>query len=263
MADLALDVAEWAAENFGTCELGDARRTRRAVKLAQQMAEHPDGSTPAQTERWADLQAAYRLVDGADVTCDAVAEPHWRQTRATAAGRVLLMGDTTETDFGIQRQLEGLGPTGDGAGRGFFRHRSLRVVPGTREIIGLAGQELFDRQPKPKGETDDQARQREQREQRESRVWGRVTDRVGAPADSVPYVHVFDRGANNIKVFCHAARQRLRRGDPRLEPASHRRGRDGRRIARTLVPPRRARPTTAAGNLLRRQVLSERASLTP
>ena len=254
MADLALDVAEWAAENFGTCELGDARRTRRAVKLAQQMAEHPDGSTPAQTERWADLQAAYRLVDGADVTCDAVAEPHWRQTRATAAGRVLLMGDTTETDFGIQRQLEGLGPTGDGAGRGFFRHRSLRVVPGTREIIGLAGQELFDRQPKPKGETDDQARQREQREQRESRVWGRVTDRVGAPADSVPYVHVFDRGANNIKVFCHAARQRLRRGDPRLEPASHRRGRDGRRIARTLVPPRRARPTTAAGNLLRRQV---------
>ena len=72
MAYLALDVAQWAEENFGTCELGDARRTRRAVKLAQQMAEHPDGSTPDQTERWADLKAAYRLAHCDDVTFAAV-----------------------------------------------------------------------------------------------------------------------------------------------------------------------------------------------
>ena len=205
MAYLALDVAQWAAENFGTCELGDARRARRAVKLAQQMAEHPDGSTPDQTERWADLKAAYRLAHCDDVTFTAVADPHWRQTRAKGAGRVLLIGDTTETDFGIERQIEGLGPTGNNGGRGFFLHSSLMVVPGTREIIGLAGQELFYRQPKPKGETDDQARHREQRE---SQVWGRVIDRVGAPADGVQYVHVFDRGADNIEVFCHAAQQR-------------------------------------------------------
>lgn len=201
---LTLDVARWAQENFGSCDLKDARRTRRAVKVAQQMAEHPDGSSPVQAERWADLKALYRLFDEEEVTFTALAGPHWQQTRARAAGRVLLLGDTMETDFGIHRQVEGLGPTGDGDGRGFFLHSSLMVLPQTGEIVGLAGQELFYRQPAPKGENSFQKLRRP----RESEVWGRVIDQVGPPAPGVQYVHVFDRGADNLDVFCHAMQQR-------------------------------------------------------
>ena len=78
-----------------------------------------------------------------------------------------------------------------------------------------------------------------------------MTDRVGALADGVPYVHVFDRGANNIKVFCHAARQRC---DGVIRASSRPRTvveetADGSLEHSSL----RARPTTAAGNLLRRQ----------
>lgn len=152
VTQINLEPAVWAEENFGTCELGDARRTRRAVQVAQQMAEHPQGSTPDQTENWGDLKAVYRLFAEADVTFEALAEPHWQATRRRARGVVLLIGDTMETDFGIHREIAGLGPTGDGRGRGFFLQSSLLVDAKSQEILGLAGQELFYRKAAPKKE---------------------------------------------------------------------------------------------------------------
>ena len=72
MACLELDVAKWAEEQFGNCRLGDERRTRRAVKLATQAASFPDGSTPAQTESWADCKAAYRFFNEDDISFEAL-----------------------------------------------------------------------------------------------------------------------------------------------------------------------------------------------
>ena len=204
VSELNLGVAEWAEENFGNCDLGDARRTRRTVKVAQQMAEHPDGTTPTQCESWPDLKAAYRLFDCDDVTFSALAEPHWKQTRQQARGRVLVIGDTMATDFGKDRKIAELKPTKQGAGRGFLLHNSMMVDAGSGEIIGLAGQELFYQKPAPKNES---ASQRSKRP-RESEVWGRVIDQIGPPPDEAQYVHVFDRGADNQEVFCHLVEQR-------------------------------------------------------
>ena len=204
MSALTLAVGQWAQENFGGCELGDVRRTRRAVTVARQMAEHPEGSTPDQAEDWSDLKAMYRLFDADEATFTALATPHWQQTRSLARGTVLLIGDTTETDFGIRRSVEGLGPTGDGYGRGFFRHRSMMVDAQSGEIPGLAGQELFYRQPAPKNENSYRALRRP----RESEVRGRVIDLVGPPAAGVRFVPVFDRGADNPDVFCPCRQQR-------------------------------------------------------
>ena len=61
MSEVTVDIEQWAEENFGNCQLGDARRTRRAVTVARQMVEFPDGSTPQQAEKWADLKAVYHL----------------------------------------------------------------------------------------------------------------------------------------------------------------------------------------------------------
>jgi len=80
---LELDVEKWAVEQFDSCELGDARRTARAVKMAAQFAANPSGSTPEQTETWADCKAAYRLFDADDVTFAALATPHFEQTKYT------------------------------------------------------------------------------------------------------------------------------------------------------------------------------------
>jgi hypothetical protein len=202
--EFTLDPVRWAKEQFGECELGDERRTCRAVKLAAQVAAHPDGSTPQQTRTWNDCKAAYRLFDNEQVTFEALAQPHWSQTRRCIAGHYLLLGDTTELDFGIYRQVQGLGPTGNGNGRGFLMHSSLMVDSQTEAIIGLAGQELFHRKARPKGESRYDRSQRA----RESEVWGRVIDQVGRPADGVRFTHVFDRGADNFEVYCRLLQNR-------------------------------------------------------
>jgi Transposase DNA-binding/Transposase Tn5 dimerisation domain len=203
MATTILDCAAWAEQQFGTCALGDARRTRRTVTLAAHMAAHPSGSTPQQTEGWNECRAAYRLLDAADVTYRALTAPHCRQTRAAASGHWLLLNDTTEVDFGIHRQVAGLGPTGDGGGQGFFLHSALMVAAGGADMPGLAAQELFHRRPRPQGES----RYDRTLRPRESEVWGRLIDEIGPPPPGARFTHVCDRGADNFEVYCHLLQQ--------------------------------------------------------
>ncbi|MFO0885064.1 MAG: transposase [Pirellulales bacterium] len=91
--------SQWAMTNFGSCDLGDARRTKRAVQIAERMADHPGASSPEQMPAWAELKACYRFFDSAAVTFDALARPHWEQTCATASGRVLILNDTTTISY--------------------------------------------------------------------------------------------------------------------------------------------------------------------
>ena len=103
MSTLTWDVGDRAEENFGGCDLGDVRRTRRAVTVARQMAEHPNGSTPDQAEEWSDLKAMSRLLDADEATFTALATPPWRHTRSLARGTVLLIGDTLLLIWGGDR----------------------------------------------------------------------------------------------------------------------------------------------------------------
>jgi len=111
--------SEWAQTNFGTCDLGDKRRTRRIVKVAEEIAAKPAAGLAYQFEHWGDLKAAYRLFDSERVTFEAVARPHWELTKQRAQGRTLIINDTTELDFDGRRDIEGLGPVGNGT----MRHR--------------------------------------------------------------------------------------------------------------------------------------------
>jgi hypothetical protein len=198
VAHLELDVDEWAEEQFGNCRLGDGRRTKRAVKLAAQAATFPNGSTPAQAESWADCKATYRFFDADDVSFEALCEPHWQSTRSRQQGTWLLIGDTTQVEFGIFREVSGLGPTGDGGGRGFFLHSELMVSAETEEIVGLAGGEIFHRRSPPREPTV-----RRRKRARESEVWGRVIEQIGPPHGEARFIHVFDAGADNYEVICH------------------------------------------------------------
>ena len=200
---LLQDTHLWAQQQFSNCQLGDARRTARLVRVAELVVNHPSGSLPEQTETWADLKAAYRLFQQDDVTFSAIAEVHWQQTRQRNAGRYLVLGDTTELDFGIHRELPNMGPTGNGGGWGFLLHSGLLVAAESEEIFGLAGQTIHYRKPKPAGENTSQRLKRE----RESKVWGEVINAVGRPAPGVQLVHVLDRGADHFEVYCHCLEQ--------------------------------------------------------
>lgn len=196
-----LETKEWAKATFGKCVLGDKRRTERLIKLAEQAAARPDGSTPEQTESWGDCKAAYRLFDQEDVTFDAIVAPHCEQTRAVCRpGDIkLLINDTTEIDYGLMRRATGLGPTGNGLGRGFFLHSALMVDAADGRVEGLAGQILFYRKPKSKRRPAKNSRRRAA--DRESVVWGNLVDRIGRSPTGVKWVHVDDRGADDFEVF--------------------------------------------------------------
>lgn len=116
MAAIVWDSTEWAIAQFQTCELGDRRRNKRLIKLAQQIIDRPEASTPVQTETWGDLKAAYRLFDAADITPNSLLLPHRQATRAVCQpGDVkLIVSDTTELTFPTRAADSGLGFTGAG-----------------------------------------------------------------------------------------------------------------------------------------------------
>ena len=196
-----MDSQLWAEKQFGQARLGNKTRTRRLVRLARQIAANPSGSLPEQTGQWKDLKAAYRLFDRKEVTFEAVATPHWEQTRMQCvSGRYLLIDDTSELDFGIRREIDGMGPTGNGGGYGFLLHSALAVAADSEAVVGLMGQRVHYRQHAPKKENASQRLKRK----RESEIWGQVIDQVGPPPAGAQWVHVCDRGADNFEVFCHA-----------------------------------------------------------
>ncbi len=196
---------QWAQLNFGSCQLGDKRRTDRLIRLAARIASNPSASLPGQTETWGDLKAAYQLFDRPEVTFDAIASPHWELTKQRPAGRYLVIGDTTEIDFGKRRMISGLGPTGNGSGAGFLLHNALMVDADTEEIVGVAGQAIHYRDEKSKKKEN---RSQRLKRNRESEIWGKVIDQVGPPPEDVQWVHVLDRGGDNFEVYCHLLQQR-------------------------------------------------------
>ena len=117
--------------------------------------------------------------------------PHLEQTRGAMREqeRVLLIQDTTEVNYQPHPRTSGLGPVGNGKGHGFLLQSVLAVEPSSRQVLGLAHQEPFLRQPAPAGETK---RQREHR-QREAQVWERSVQAIGEPPAAVQWIHVGDR----------------------------------------------------------------------
>jgi hypothetical protein len=195
-----LDPKSWAERTFGSVQLHDMRRTRRAVKAATNLAENPLGSLPTQMHTWKETKALYRWLDEPDVTFAALMQPHLHQTREQAMSSpvVLLVQDTTDIDLSHRHKISGVGQIGNERGRGFFVQTVLAVRPQTREVLGCLAQEPFVRIPAPEGE---QRYQRRKREERETDVWMRQVQAIGTPESGSLWVHVGDRGADMFPFF--------------------------------------------------------------
>jgi hypothetical protein len=61
MSTCLLTPAEWAQNEFGFAQLGDQRRNRRLVNIAEHLAVKPGGTLPQAFPEWAELKAAYRF----------------------------------------------------------------------------------------------------------------------------------------------------------------------------------------------------------
>jgi Transposase DNA-binding len=199
--------ASFGEVHFSTARLGDARRTKRLVKTADLIMEHPGGTLPQKLSHWSDLVGLYRLLSAQQVTHRAVIDSHCQRTlqlAATCDQVVLFLHDSTELDYTHLPALAGqLGRIGNGGGRGYVCHNTLAVTvtaDGGRAVLGLANQTLHRRRAVPRGETPTQKRQHPRRE---SLLWPAACAAMDAlcprpPAGST-WVDVADRGADTFE----------------------------------------------------------------
>lgn len=180
----------WALGHFGTARLGDARLNRRLVKLAAMMASDSRKSIPQQSERWADVMAAYRFLSNQRVDPQAIQEPHRQATRQACAGRdvVLDVQDTTDLDFTPRKQVRHLGQIGDGRGRGLLQHTGLAVST-QGKMLGILAQSWHQQVQPPEDET---CRQRQER-WTEAQIWSDTAKAIGPAPGNCRLIHVGDR----------------------------------------------------------------------
>ena len=120
---------------FAGADMGDARLTKRLVKLADRLGDAPSASIPGACNGRAETQAAYRLFDQAreekrGLGWKEVLAPHMARTETRMAEHpvVLCLQDTTELDFNGQ-DMDGLGRLSYEAQRGMYLHPTYVVTP--------------------------------------------------------------------------------------------------------------------------------------
>ncbi len=203
-------VRQWATQQWGTVDLADERRNKRAVRLGEKLAAHPNGSLPEQTRSWGELKAAYRLLGREEVTFERLSTPHWLNTPQEASTRdggvVLFIQDGSALDFSTQRSKEeDLGPLGtkEARGLGLLLHSCLTALP-EGEILGLAYQVVWARQ-KEQVHRGNETRAQRYRRRTEYDVWAETLDAIGPVPSQSTWVSVGDRGSD---VFGYLRRAR-------------------------------------------------------
>jgi hypothetical protein len=223
MSLLFSDPARWAALNVGGARMRDKRRTDRAVKIAQAMAEHPGLSIPQLFAKWSDCKAAYEFFDREEATPDRIQAGHRELVleRCGQPGVVLMLEDSTTMSYTGREPIAGLGPVGNETTlgqQGFIVHSVLaarwRRPPGEPatwagreplEVIGLADQQYRVRPPGTRKERGGgkKAVRREGGQDLESRLWEDSSGRIGpAPTSAATrWVRVCDREADIYEVI--------------------------------------------------------------
>jgi hypothetical protein len=155
------------------------------------MAANPEASLPNQMHSPGALTGAYRLLNNGQVTLHALLEPHCQHTLTAAHGQAvtLWVEDTTELDYTAHTRKTGLGPIGNGQGRGLLLHSTLGIVPDSRTVLGLGHVQVVLRQARPKATQG-------WRRTAEGRVWEVSAQAIGRPPVGALWVHVSDRGSD-------------------------------------------------------------------
>ncbi len=211
MIDSLLSPAQWAQHEFGIAQLGDSRRNKRLVNIAQHLAASPGGTLPQAFPHWDELKGAYRFFESSGATFEKVIAPHLERTRQACRqpGEYLLIEDTTSLDFSQHRKTEDLGVIGDGGGRGFDLHSALalRVEGWTSEhrplgtLVGLFDQQCRTPRPAPKGERRVELLKRP----RKSLLWAAGIKSAGRPPEGSQWIYLADRESDCYEPLeiCH------------------------------------------------------------
>lgn len=202
------DSREWAVAQFGSVNLGDLRRNRRLVGVAESLARSPQGTLPGSFDSWAELKAAYRLLGQKDVTYEKIIAPHQDQVRQQCrqSAESFLVEDKSDLDFSSHRSTQGLGLIGNGWGRGIMLHTTLALRVERWEdnepvvsVMGLFAQKPWVRDHPPRRKHEKKKARLQRR--RESQDWAAALREVPPPPDGARQTYIADRESDVYEVF--------------------------------------------------------------
>ena len=169
----------WAMQQFGHCDLGDARRTQRLVDYAARQAAMPEASTHAVCGGDdAVAEGVYRWLRNDRVSPEAIIDGPTRATVHACEGRDLILAiqDTSTLVFShaVAQELGRVGAVAGTSVRGILVHSTLMVDATTREPLGLVDLHQWTRQ-------DDATRPSHKKRagpDKESVKWQHATERM-------------------------------------------------------------------------------------
>lgn len=190
----------WAVDEFADADLGDERRTKRLVELAQVLGQHPTAALPEACGAGSMLKAAYRFFDNDEIAPQDILQSHVDSTytRLGAVPVVLAVQDTTEVNWTRHPATQGLGPLGHTACQGLLVHTTLAITP-ERVPLGLLAQQVWARDPHDVGK---RARRKHLPiSQKESQKWLHSLDAVFTAHDCCPTTRLVSVGDREADVY--------------------------------------------------------------
>jgi hypothetical protein len=159
----------WAAQELATADFGDARLSKRLVRIVADKLAKPTASIPQASGSWSATKATYRFLAAEQVAADRIRAAHLDATcsRIHHHETVLVLQDTTEMLYTSHPHTKGLGELDHAGSKGLKVHSALAAtldgVP-----LGLVYQSVWARQAPP---TARKPRKRPPQAERESQRW--------------------------------------------------------------------------------------------
>lgn len=196
----------WAAQELATADLGDARLSKRLVRIVADKLANPTASIPQASHSWAATKATYRFLASEHVAAESIRAAHLDATRSRIQhhGTVLVLQDTTELLYTSHPHTTGLGDLDHAGSKGLKVHSALATTT-DGVALGLVQQAVWARDAAPKGR---KSRKRPQAE-RESQRWLTTLAEVqqASPA-ATRLIVVADREADIYPLFIAPRDQR-------------------------------------------------------
>jgi hypothetical protein len=207
-------VERWARSEFGGANLGDPRRTARAIELAARVAERPAGTITAAVREEAEREGAFRFVRNSQVSVSALARSSHAATvrRCSAHEFVFVAIDQSSIGLTDTKRTKDLGRVGsrDGAKTSGLQVMTALAVEESGRVLGVCGQRWWRR---PKRKSPPYKKDKRALQKRESSLWGNVIDEVEqtifqAGATVRPWYQL-DRGGDAWQILRKARDEQL------------------------------------------------------
>jgi len=142
----------WVTQETAAADLGDARLNQRLGIVLNRLGDKPSISIPAASKGWAEIQAAYRLFSNDKVSMDKILRAHEAATLERIKSRpvVLLINDTTQLNYVVERKKEGLGTIRTQERTRYHLHPTIALTP-DRVCLGTVKAKFWQRPEQGEG----------------------------------------------------------------------------------------------------------------